>query len=105
MEAVWTELTDEALAEILAGTRKRGQYLDIIKDFDNAEFPGIEIKLTEGPLKGKTATTVFAGFSNVLKAHAEHSLTYGTRVDVRKVGERVFLVRTAEKPAEVTETP
>jgi hypothetical protein len=87
-EATWTVFESvEDLAAILAQGRKRGQYLPVVKDFDEMNVAGIEVTAT-GPFEGKTPEAIYGGLLNVTKKDE-----YKDSIEVRKVGDRVFLVR------------
>jgi hypothetical protein len=74
--------------ELLAGARKKGQYLDVAQEFLNSEVNGVEVDLTNGEFKGKKVMTVVQGFKNAIEKHKL------TNLRVIANDDRVFLINT-----------
>ena len=53
---------------LLANTRSRGEYAQVLSDFIDSEAAGIKVDLTEGPLAGKTVNKAYTGFNNARTA-------------------------------------
>lgn len=59
------ELSLDAIAGLLAGSRTRGDYDGVLSDFLSDDAPaGIEVDLSTGPLAGKDPKNVVTGFNN-----------------------------------------
>jgi hypothetical protein len=101
-------LTIDAINELLAGSRSRGDYDSVLSEFLNSDDAGIEVDLTSGPLAGKDPKNVVTGFNNA-KARMNketgtpvHPGGHAVKVILRTVGEgeaaesHVFLINTAK---------
>ena len=89
-----TPLSDDVLAELLAGSRGRGTYDEAAEEFIQSGSKGAEVSLTTGTFAGKKVASVMTGFKSALKRDklpgvAEH----GKNVAVIAKNERIFLVR------------
>lgn len=110
----------EQIQALLAGSRARGDYDEILDSFLKSEEMGIEVDLTSGPLAGKNnekgAKNVVTGFKNAAKrmndnGEPRHPGAHNVQVINRKVGEgdeaeyHVFLINKARlgQAAEQTE--
>lgn len=103
-------LTIDAIQELLAGSRARGDYDQVLDEFLKSGEMGIEVDLTNGPLAGKNtekgAKNVVTGFKNAAKrmddnGQPRHPGAHNVQVILRKVGEgdsadyHVFLINKA----------
>lgn len=105
-----TALDISAIQELLASSRARGDYDEILDSFLKSGEMGIEVDLTGGPLAGKDnekgSKNVVTGFKNAAKrmnedGTARHPGAHQVQVIARKVGEgddaeyHVFLINKA----------
>jgi len=103
-------LTLEAIQELLAGSRARGDYDEVLGGFLKSGEMGIEVDLENGPLAGKNtekgAKNVVTGFKNAAKRMNDdgtprHPGAHQVQTILRKVGEgdnaeyHVFLINKA----------
>lgn len=103
-------LTLEAIQELLAGSRARGDYDEVLASFLKSGDMGIEVDLQNGALAGKNnekgAKNVVTGFKNAAKRMNDdgtprHPGAHQVQVILRKVGEgetaeyHVFLINKA----------
>lgn len=90
-----TELSDNAIQELLASTKTRGDYDREIGAFIEGGQKGVEVSLDSGTFAGKKATSVKTGFELARKrpatkeAHAEVE-----NVRVINSDNRIYLIRT-----------
>lgn len=115
-------LTIEQIQGLLAGSRARGDYDQVLTDFLGSGEMGIEVDLNNGPLAGKNnekgSKNVVTGFKNASKRMNDdgtprHPGAHNVQVVLRKVGEgdaaeyHVFLINKAalgqSAPAATTE--
>jgi hypothetical protein len=101
-------LTAEAIQQLLATSRGRGDYDSVLAEFLKSEDAGIEVDLTAGALAGKDAKNVVTGLNNAkTRMNKEtgspvHPGGHAVKVILRKVGEgdaaeeHVFLINTAK---------
>lgn len=87
-----TILDEAQVAELLAGSRGRGQYDTSLKDFYASDQVGIQIDLTAGQFQGKKAQSVKTGFESALKRDGAPE---GAKENVKVIvkNDNVFLVR------------
>jgi len=100
-------LTIEQIQSLLAGSRARGDYDEVLSSFLKSEEMGIEVDLNNGPLAGKNnekgSKNVVTGFKNAAKRMNDdgtprHPGAHQVQVVLRKVGEgdeadyHVFLI-------------
>src|SRR4051812_8903266 len=62
-----SELTQEAIAGLLSGSRTRGAGTEVIKDFLDSEAAGIEVDLNSGALAGKSPGQAYTTLLNAKK--------------------------------------
>jgi hypothetical protein len=117
-------LSIDQIQELLAGSRARGDYDEVLSSFLKSEDMGIEVDLNNGPLAGKDnekgSKNVVTGFKNAAKRMNDdgtprHPGAHQVQVVLRKVGEgddakyHVFLINkgklggaeaATEQPAE-----
>lgn len=62
-----TALTMDAIEELLASAKTRGDYEDFLRDFISGDDVGIEVDLSSGTLAGKDPKNVATGFNNARK--------------------------------------
>lgn len=106
-----TALTPEMINSLLADTRTRGAYGQVLSDFLGSGDAGIQVDLESGPLAGKTAAQAAVGFNNARTSVHKDGDNAGkmrypggenVRVIKRKVGtgdaavEYVFLIDTSK---------
>jgi hypothetical protein len=104
-------LSLDQIQELLAGSRARGDYDEVLSTFLKGEDMGIEVDLNNGPLAGKNnekgAKNVVTGFKNAAKRMNDdgtprHPGAHQVQVVLRKVGEgdeadyHVFLINKAK---------
>lgn len=87
-----TILDETQVAELLAGSRGRGQYDTSLKEFYSSDQVGIQIDLTAGQFQGKKAQSVKTGFESALKRDGAPE---GAKDNVKVIvkNDNVFLVR------------
>lgn len=100
-----------AIQDLLAGSRARGDYDEVLANFLKSDDMGIEVDLNNGPLAGKNnekgAKNVVTGFKNAAKRMNDdgtprHPGAHNVQVVLRKVGEgdaatyHVFLINKAK---------
>lgn len=85
------ELTAEQIQQLLSGTKSRGEYDAVLKEFLNSGSMGIEVDIHSGPLAGKRAKQAKIGFDNARKKTNETGLVHpgGTAVRVVAVTGKV----------------
>lgn len=103
-------LTLEAIQDLLAGSRARGDYDEVLASFLKSGEMGIEVDLENGPLAGKNtekgSKNVVTGFKNAAKRMNDdgtprHPGAHNVQTILRKVGEgdaaqyHVFLINKA----------
>lgn len=62
-----SELTQEAIAGLLSGSRTRGAGTEVIKEFIDSEAAGIEVDLNSGALAGKSPGQAYTTLLNAKK--------------------------------------
>lgn len=113
-------LSIEQIQELLAGSRARGDYDEVLSTFLKSEDMGIEVDLNNGPLAGKNnekgAKNVVTGFKNAAKRMNDdgtprHPGAHQIQVVLRKVGEgdaadyHVFLINKGKLGGVAEEAP
>jgi hypothetical protein len=103
-------LSLEAIQDLLAGSRARGDYDTVLSEFLKSGEMGIEVDLQNGPLAGKNtekgSKNVITGFKNAAKRMNDdgtprHPGAHNVQPIGRKVGEgdnaeyHVFLINRA----------
>lgn len=90
------ELTDDAIAELLAGSKQRGEYTRELSEFAESGVKAVQVSLSEGTFAGKKIGSVKTGFENARKklTKAEDGTGVGPN-DVRVIAKdgNLFLVR------------
>jgi hypothetical protein len=87
----FTELTDEALSDVLSGSRQRGQYDSALIEFLNMNVRGVQVPLDSGSFEGKKANSVKTGFESARKRDGAPDTASHVRV-VNK-NDNIFLIR------------
>lgn len=85
------DLTDEQIDELLATTKSKGQYTEVLTQFVESGVRGRKIPLTSGRFAGKASASVKTGF---LTAVAKAGLADQVRVIGPKDADYVALVNT-----------
>jgi hypothetical protein len=103
-------LSIDQIQALLAGSRARGDYDEVLSNFLSSGEMGIEVDLNNGPLAGKNtekgAKNVVTGFKNAAKRMNDdgtprHPGAHQVQTVLRKVGEgdeaeyHVFLINKA----------
>ncbi len=84
-------MTDEDVAALLATSKTKGQYSDLLKQFVESGERGHRYSISDGQFAGKALQSVNTGFKNAVKAA---SLEGHVRVIGSKDGGFVALVNT-----------
>lgn len=88
-------LSDNAIQELLAATKTRGDYDREMIAFVDSEEKGVEVSLETGTFAGKKATSVKTGFELSRKREAtlkDHPDVANVRVI--NAENRIYLIRT-----------
>ena len=85
------DLTDEQIDELLATTKSKGQYTEVLNSFVESGVRGRKIPLTSGRFAGKASASVKTGF---LTAVTKAGLSDQVRVIGPKDADYVALVNT-----------
>lgn len=83
-------LSDDFVAELLAGSRQRGVYSAELNTILESGARGVEVSLTDGPFAGKKATSVKTGLENARK-----KLENKDEIRVIVHDEKVYVINTA----------
>lgn len=84
-----TELNDDVIAQLLAGSKQRGQYDAELKAILASGTKGVQIDLENGTFAGKKAQSVKTGLDNARK-----KLTEEEQANVRVImqDDKVFVI-------------
>lgn len=78
-------LTAEMIQSLLAQSKSRGEYDQVLRDFLGSGEMGIEVDIHGGPLQGKRAKQVKVGFDNARKKTNENGAVHPGGKDVRVI--------------------
>lgn len=85
-----SNLTDEFIAELLAGSRTKGQYKTFLDEFVASDEPVVNVKETWPVLKDKKASAMYQSFNNA-KAKLNGA---GEAIRVINRNDELFLMHT-----------
>jgi hypothetical protein len=91
-----TELSADALNEVLSSVPERGAYDRELRDFIESGSAGVEISLTEGRFAGRKPQSIKTGFEQAIKrtdSNGNRTAPEGSEdVSVKVWKERVFMI-------------
>lgn len=95
MSEMFTEISEDDLAALLAGSRRKGLYTDVLDSLDGQK--AVMVNLNDGELKGKDAQTVYQGLNSAI---AKNTDKYGhLKAATRTINDvkHVYIVNSAAK--------
>jgi hypothetical protein len=102
MGVVFTDVTDDQLTEILAGSRTHGNYDRALEEFISSEKRAVEVPLDDGLFNEKKPSSVKTGFEGAKKralkegsGRDEEYQGIASAIQVVNRNDKIFLVRQA----------
>jgi hypothetical protein len=78
-------LTAEMIQALLAQSKSRGEYDQVLREFLGSGEMGIEVDIHGGPLQGKRAKQVKVGFDNARKKTNDNGLVHPGGKELRVI--------------------